>query len=89
MSRFCTQASLSGLIDLSIVYFSRNQPLTAAALLKGGADGNKRNKNKCSPLHVAVNKGYSEVVKTLLSYSCNANAQVCMCYSKAFRLCGK
>lgn len=52
-----------------------NQPMTAAALLKGGADGNKLNKNKCSPLHVAVNKGYTEVVKTLLSYSCDANAQ--------------
>jgi len=52
-----------------------NQPTTAAALLKGGADGNKLNKNKCSPLHVAVNKGYTGVVKTLLSYSCNVNAQ--------------
>lgn len=54
-----------------------NQPSAATALLKGGADGNKRNKNKCSPLHVAVNKGHSEVVKTLLCYSCNVNAQVC------------
>ena len=53
-----------------------NQPSAATALLKGGADGNKRNKNKCSPLHVAVNKGHSEVVKTLLCYSCNVNAQV-------------
>lgn len=52
-----------------------NQPLTAAALLKGGAEGNKLNRNRCSPLHVAVNKGYTDVVRTLLDYSCNANAQ--------------
>ena len=59
------------------VILPRNQPLTAAALLKGGADGNRLNKNKCSPLHVAVNKGYKEVVKTFLNSSCNVNAQVC------------
>lgn len=52
-----------------------NQPLTAAALLRGGADGNRLNKNKCSPLHVAVNKGYTQVVETFLSSSCNVNAQ--------------
>ena len=67
--------------------FLRNQPTTAAALLKGGADGNKLNKNKCSPLHVAVNKGYTGVVKTLLSYSCNVNAQVCVLVCIQFRLC--
>lgn len=59
-----------------MIFVLRNQSLTAAALLKGGADGNKLNKNNCSPLHVAVNKGYTDVVKTLLNYSCNANAQV-------------
>lgn len=62
----------------------RNQPLTAAALLKGGADGNRLNKNKCSPLHVAVNKGYKEVVKTFLNSSCNVNAQVCTCILHIF-----
>lgn len=59
-------------------FILRNRPSAAAALLKGGADSNKLNKNKCSPLHVAVNKGYIDVVKTLLSYPCNANAQVCV-----------
>lgn len=66
------------------VILRRNQPLTAAALLKGGADGNRLNKNKCSPLHVAVNKGYKEVVKTFLNSSCNVNAQVCTCILHIF-----
>lgn len=70
--------------SLNVLFFFpvSNQPSTATALLKGGADGNRRNKNKCSPLHVAVNKGYSEVVKTLLCYSCNVNAQVCLVLEK-------
>ena len=61
----------------NILLLLRNQPAAAVALLKGGADGNKLNKNKCSPLHVAVNKGYTDVVKTLLNFSCDVNAQVC------------
>ena len=61
----------------NILLFLRNQSAAAVALLKGGADGNKLNKNKCSPLHVAVNKGYTDVVKTLLNFSCDVNAQVC------------
>ena len=70
---------LNDLTLCSTVILLRNQPLTATALLKGGADGNRLNKNKCSPLHVAVNKGYTQVVKTFLNSSCNVNAQVCTC----------
>lgn len=73
-----TMCKMLGTSLILYVILFRNQPLTAATLVKGGADGNGLNKNKCSPLHVAVNKGYTDVVKTFLSCStCDVNAQVC------------
>lgn len=47
------------------------------ALLAGaGADLNARNKRRQTALHVAVNKGHCDVVKTLLELGCHPSLQV-------------
>uniref|UniRef100_A0A8C1ML56 E3 ubiquitin-protein ligase MIB1 n=1 Tax=Cyprinus carpio TaxID=7962 RepID=A0A8C1ML56_CYPCA len=40
-------------------------------LHRGGADLNARNKRRQTPLHIAVNKGHLQVVKTLLDFGCH------------------
>lgn len=45
-------------------------------LHRGGADLNARNKRRQTPLHIAVNKGHLQVVKTLLDFSCHPSLQV-------------
>lgn len=46
-------------------------------LQRGGADLNARNKRRQTPLHIAVNKGHLQVVKTLLDFGCHPSLQVC------------
>lgn len=45
-------------------------------LSAAGADLNARNKRRQSPLHVAVNKGHTGVIKTLLQLGCHPSLQV-------------
>ena len=45
-------------------------------LIKAGSDMNARNKRRQSPLHVAVNKGHTGVVKKLLGLGCHPSLQV-------------
>lgn len=45
-------------------------------LQRGGADLNARNKRRQTPLHIAVNKGHLQVVKTLLDFGCHPSLQV-------------
>ena len=45
-------------------------------LIKAGSDMNARNKRRQSPLHVAVNKGHTAVVKKLLGLGCHPSLQV-------------
>lgn len=45
-------------------------------LHRGGADLNARNKRRQTPLHIAVNKGHLQVVKTLLDFGCHPSLQV-------------
>lgn len=45
-------------------------------LVKAGSDMNARNKRRQSPLHVAVNKGHTGVVKKLLGLGCHPSLQV-------------
>lgn len=45
-------------------------------LQRGGADLNARNKRRQTPLHIAVNKGHLQVVKTLLDLGCHPSLQV-------------
>ena len=79
MQRFglhsCVLLLLIKLISTVTIFFSNRAP-AAAALLEKGADCNRENKNKCVPLHVAVNKGHLDVVKILLREMCNVNLQV-------------
>lgn len=49
-------------------------------LHRGSADLNARNKRRQTPLHIAVNKGHLQVVKTLLDFGCHPSLQV-----KAFK----
>ena len=45
-------------------------------LVRAGSDMNARNKRRQSPLHVAVNKGHTGVVKSLLALECHPSLQV-------------
>jgi ankyrin repeat protein len=45
-------------------------------LHRGSADLNARNKRRQTPLHIAVNKGHLQVVKTLLDFGCHPSLQV-------------
>ena len=45
-------------------------------LVRAGSDMNARNKRRQSPLHVAVNKGHTGVVKKLLGLGCHPSLQV-------------
>lgn len=47
-----------------------------ALLASAGADLNARNKRRQTALHVAVNKGHVNVVKTLLELGCHPSLQV-------------
>ncbi|XP_050005023.1 E3 ubiquitin-protein ligase MIB1 [Alexandromys fortis] len=44
-------------------------------LHRGSADLNARNKRRQTPLHIAVNKGHLQVVKTLLDFGCHPSLQ--------------
>lgn len=44
-------------------------------LAQAGADLNARNKRRQTALHVAVNKGHNNVVKTLLELRCHPSLQ--------------
>lgn len=54
-------------------------------LQRGGADLNARNKRRQTPLHIAVNKGHLQVVKTLLDFGCHPSLQVSITMTKKFR----
>ncbi|KAM7319952.1 hypothetical protein ACRRTK_020395 [Alexandromys fortis] len=45
-------------------------------LHRGSADLNARNKRRQTPLHIAVNKGHLQVVKTLLDFGCHPSLQL-------------
>ena len=50
------------------------QPKVAVALIEAGADPNRRNRQGQTALIVAVNKGYTEVVRALLAKGADPNA---------------
>lgn len=45
-----------------------------------GADLNARNKRRQTPMHIAINKGNYQVVKTLLERGCHVGLQVSWCF---------
>ncbi|XP_053680164.1 E3 ubiquitin-protein ligase mind-bomb [Anopheles nili] len=52
-----------------------DEPAVMGLLAKGGADLNARNKRRQTALHIAVNKGHFNVVKTLLELKCHPSLQ--------------
>lgn len=45
-------------------------------LIKKGAVIDSKNRGRCTPLHVAVNKQFPSCVQMLLKYGCDVNVQV-------------
>lgn len=56
----------------------RNQAEIARLLLSKGASVNLLNNSMCTALHIAVNKGFTDVVKVLTEHSADVNLQVRM-----------
>ena len=53
-----------------------DEAVVVEQLVRAGSDMNARNKRRQSPLHVAVNKGHTGVVKKLLGLGCHPSLQV-------------
>lgn len=58
------------------VFVHRNQAEIARLLLSKGASVNLLNNSMCTALHIAVNKGFTDVVKVLTEHSADVNLQV-------------
>lgn len=54
----------------------RNQAEIARLLLSKGAAVNLLNNSMCTALHIAVNKGFTDVVRVLTEHSADVNLQV-------------
>lgn len=52
-----------------------DEPAVIKLLAQAGADLNARNKRRQTALHIAVNKGHNNVVKTLLELRCHPSLQ--------------
>lgn len=52
-----------------------DEPAVIRLLAQSGADLNARNKRRQTALHIAVNKGHNNVVKTLLELRCHPSLQ--------------
>lgn len=53
-----------------------NQAEIARLLLSKGANVNLLNNSMCTALHIAVNKGFTDVVRVLTEHSADVNLQV-------------
>lgn len=53
-----------------------NQAEIARLLLSKGANVNLLNNSTCTALHIAVNKGFTDVVRVLTDHSADVNLQV-------------
>lgn len=71
LSLFCFSLPLS----LSIHPLS-NQAEIARLLLSKGANVNLLNNSLCTALHIAVNKGFTDMVRVLTEHSADVNLQV-------------
>lgn len=56
-----------------------NQAEIARLLLSKGANVNVLNNSMCTALHIAVNKGFTDVVRVLTEHSADVNLQVSGC----------
>lgn len=53
-----------------------NQAEITRLLLSKGANVNLLNNSMCTALHIAVNKGFTDVVRVLTEHSADVNLQV-------------
>lgn len=60
-------------------FFFSNQAEIARLLLSKGANVNLLNNSMCTALHIAVNKGFTDVVRVLTEHSADVNLQVRRC----------
>lgn len=58
------------------VFRFSNQAEIARLLLSKGANVNLLNNSMCTALHIAVNKGFTDVVRVLTEHSADVNLQV-------------
>lgn len=58
------------------LFWSSNQAEIARLLLSKGANVNLLNNSMCTALHIAVNKGFTDVVRVLTEHSADVNLQV-------------
>ena len=52
-----------------------DEPSILELIARAGADVNARNKRRQTPLHIGVNKGHLNVVRTLLELGCHPSLQ--------------
>lgn len=57
-------------------FWFSNQAEIARLLLSKGANVNLLNNSMCTALHIAVNKGFTDVVRVLTEHSADVNLQV-------------
>lgn len=70
-----------GIIDMCVscvygVFHFSNQAEIARLLLSKGANVNLLNNSMCTALHIAVNKGFTDMVRVLTEHSADVNLQV-------------
>lgn len=63
-------------VSLYVMCACRNQAEITRLLLSKGASVNLLNNSMCTALHIAVNKGFTDVVRVLTEHSADVNLQV-------------
>lgn len=71
---------------ICVRWLCRNQAEIAHVLLSKGANVNLLNNSMCTALHIAVNKGFTDVVRVLTEHSADVNLQVRDTHSSTFPL---
>lgn len=61
---------------LFVLFCISNQAEITRLLLSKGANVNLLNNTMCTALHIAVNKGFTDVVRVLSEHSADVNLQV-------------
>lgn len=67
------------LLSSYIMFHFSNQAEIARLLLSKGANVNLLNNSMCTALHIAVNKGFADLVRMLTEHSADVNLQVKLC----------
>lgn len=67
------------LLSFYIMFHFSNQAEIARLLLSKGANVNLLNNSMCTALHIAVNKGFADLVRMLTEHSADVNLQVKLC----------